>query len=135
MFSIPESSVQYGFRIKPGGTHCGKTMMLPELRLLFTAANTHTEHSELRRLVTKENILLKNTQSNRNDVFSELSLLYGFRQEIFVYNALHALWNTAQEEQPLLALLCALARDSILRSAAHIVLELHEGDILDPKML
>ena len=134
-FSIPESATRYGLRTRPGGAHGSKTMMLQDVRLLFTASAPDTDYSELRRLVVEENVLLKATVSNREDVFRNLGSLYGLRQELLLYRALRTLWQTGEQEQALLALLCALARDPILRATAPTVLEQPEGVAVAPDTL
>ena len=134
-FFIPENSLQYGFRIKAGGAHASKTMMLREVRLLFAASTPLTEFEELQRLVVEENVLLKDTLANREDVFQRLTDLYGLRQEIRFYRALRALWDTEEQEQPVLALLCAIARDSLLRVTAPTVLNQPIGALVETKLV
>lgn len=134
-FSIPESATRYGLRTKPGGAHGSKTMMLQDMRLLFAASAPDTEYAGLRRLVVEENVLLKATVSNREDVFGWLSSLYGLQQELLLYRALRVLWQAGEQEQALLALLCALARDTVLRATAQTVLEQPEGVVVAPDTL
>ncbi len=134
-FIVPESAAEYGFRLKPGGAHGSKTMMLREARLLFAASQPKTDFEELKRLVLEENVLLKDTFSNREDVFRRLGDLYGLRREIPLYYALRSLWDSSEQEQPLLALFCALARDPLLRATVSVVLEQPEGAAVTPAML
>lgn len=134
-FSIPPSAAPYGIRIKPGGAHGSRTMMLPDARRLFAASAPDADADELRRLVLEENVLLKGTLSNRKDTLSRLGELYGLRPEIVLYRALRLLWGTGEGEQPFLALLCALARDTILRSTAAVVLAQPEGVIVTSRLL
>ena len=110
-------------------------MMLPDVRLLFAASPSDADYTELRRLVLEDNVLLKATVSNRNEVFTRLSDLYGLRQELLVYRALRILWQAGEKEQPLLAVLCALARDTILQATAEPVLEQSVGAIVAPVTL
>ena len=134
-FSVPASATEYGFRIKPGGAHVGKTMMLPDVRLLFAASSPNTDYVELRRLVLEDNVLLKATVSNRKEVFARLTDLYGLQKEILLYRSLRTLWETGEQEQPLLALLCALARDTILQATAEPVLAQEVGTVVAPATL
>lgn len=134
-FIIPQSATEYGFRLKPGGAHGSKTMMLREARLLFAASSPDAPFEKLKSLVQEENVLLKDTFSNREDVFKRLTDLYALRPELPLYSALRRLWDTAEQEQPLLALLCALARDPLLRTTAPIVLNQPEGAIVSPAIL
>lgn len=134
-FVIPDSATEYGFRQKPGGAHSSKTMMLPELRLLLAASTPGTEFAELRRLALEENVLLKDTLSNRGEVFRRLADLYGLRQELPLYRALRLLWQAGDQEQPLLALLCALARDTFLRATTSVVLNQPVGAVVAPALI
>ncbi len=134
-FSVPTTATEYGFRLQPGGAHGSKTMMLPDARLLFAASTPEADFDELQRLVQEENVLLKGTLANRKDTFNRLSQLYGLRQELPLYRALRLLWVTGEQEQPLLALLCALARDTILRSTTSAVLGQPEGVIVPSALL
>jgi hypothetical protein len=134
-FPIPESSEQYGFRRIPVGTHGSKTMMLRELSLLFAASTPDTPYAELRRLALDENVLLKDTASNRKEVFTRLGQLYGLNRELLLYRALRALWGAGEKEHGLLALLCSLARDPLLRATTPVVLEQPQGSAMSPQML
>jgi hypothetical protein len=129
-FMIPEAAIPYGFRLKPGGAHGSKSMMLPEVRLLFAASTPDSDYAELRRLVIEDNVVLKDTLSNRDEVFTRLRELYGLRQELRLYRVLRALWDTGEQEQPLLVILCALARDPLLRATAHTVLDQPTGAVV-----
>lgn len=131
-FSLPAASTEYGFRVTPGGAHVGKTMMLTEVRLLFAASAPDADYAELRRLVLEDNVLLKATVSNRKEVIKRLTELYGLRRELVTYRSLRNLWQAAAEDQPLLALLCALARDTILRATADPVLSEPVGGVVEP---
>ena len=133
-FLIPESAIKYGFRVKPGGAHGSKTMMLREARLLFAASASDTGYAELQRLVLEENVLLKDTMSNREDVFKRLAQLYGLRQELSVYHALRVLWEAGEEDQPLLAVLCAIARDPLLRATATVLFDQPVGAVVSPRL-
>ena len=134
-FSVPPFATQYGLRTKPGGAHVSKTMMLPDVRLLFAASTPDTDFAELRRLVLEDNVLLKATVANRKEVLSRLSDLYGLRLELLIYRSLRILWQAGEQEQPLLAVLCALARDTILQSTAEPVLAQAIGAVVAPATL
>lgn len=126
--TVPETATQYGFRIEPRGTHTSKTMMLREIRMLLAATDGQTPFEEMRRLVMEENLTLKTTLSTRRETFRRLSELYGLRADILLYRALRDLWDVDEAEQPLLALLCAMARDPLLRVTAPFVLEQPLGE-------
>ena len=124
---VPDAARSHGFRNEPLGTHTSRTIMLREVTAVFAATDPHTSFEAIRRLVVDDNITLKDTLSTRKETFRRLSELYGLRDNIILYRALRDLWEAAPEERPLLAMLCALARDPLLRVTAPFVLEQAEG--------
>src|SRR6266849_4464146 len=132
---IPEAAAGYGFVRSPVGTHTSKTMMLRELTLLMGASRAEAEYAERRGLVVGENVTLKGTQATRKETFQRLGQLYGLRREMVLYRALRDLWSVGEGERPLLALLCASARDPLLRVTAPAVLEVPEGSVVTPQRL
>src|SRR5271163_953113 len=121
--AVPETALAFGFRNDPLGTHTSRTMMLREATALFAATDAQTSYEAMRQLVIEDNIALKDTLSTRKETFRRLSELYGLRSDILLYRALRDLWDANPVEQPLLAILCALARDPLLRVTAPFVLE------------
>ncbi len=133
--SIPEEARASGLILTPVGTHTSKTMMLTELSCLLAASAPEADHSESRRLVVEDNVALKGTLSARKDTFRRLAQLYALRPESHVFRALRDLWTVSEEEQPIIALLCALARDPLLRATAPAVLEAGLETRVTPQML
>lgn len=132
---ITEDALRYGFVITPVGTHTSKTMMLAELSRLLGASPPETGYAEMRFLVVDENVTEKATMVTRKDTFSRLTQLYALRRERIVYRTLRDLWSANADERPVLAILCALARDPLLRATAPVVLDAAEGDSVTPQML
>ncbi len=132
---VPEAALRYGFVNEPVGTHSSRSMMLAEISALFAASDPKADYETLRRLVVEENVTLKRTRANREAVFRRLRELYGLRRALPLYRALRTLWPTAPSEQPLLALLCASARDPLLRATAPVVLAQLPGTLVAPQQL
>jgi hypothetical protein len=124
---VPETAFQYGFRDEPVGTHTSRTMMLRDVTALFAASDAETPYEKLRMLVIDDNITLKATLSTRKETFRRLAELYGLRNDLVLYRALRRLWDANANERPLLAILCALARDPLLRATAPYILNQSEG--------
>lgn len=133
--AIPEDALRFGLVITPVGTHTSKTMMLAELSRLLAASAPEAGYAELRRLVVDDNVTLKATAVTRRDTFSRLAQLYALRREKVVFRALRDLWPASANEQPVLAVLCALARDPLLRATTPVVLGAAEGSAVTPQML
>jgi hypothetical protein len=132
---VPEKTLRAGFSNRPIGTHTGKTMMLPELRLLLAAVPGHVEFEAYRRAVVEENALGKSTAANRANTLMYLKQLYGLRQDIPAFVAMRELWTARPTDQPMLALLCACARDVLLRSTGDTVLAAEAGAVVAAKEL
>jgi hypothetical protein len=119
---VPKPALAAGFSNEPIGTHTGKTMMLAELRLLLAAAPGNVDLETYRRAAIDANALAKSTAANRNNTLKYMKQLYGLRPELPVFTALRELWPAEHADQPVLAVLCAAARDVILRITANVVL-------------
>ena len=119
--------MQAGFSNRPIGTHTGKTMMLGELRLLLAAVPDAAAFADYQRAAVEENALAKATAANRSNTLKYLKQLYGLSREIPVFAVMRELWDTRYSDQPLLAFLCASARDVLVRSTAEIVLSAEAG--------
>jgi hypothetical protein len=120
---------RFGFRISGGGAHQSKTMMLPEVELLLTSANTSPD--DLKTAAIEENVLAKSTANTRRLTYRHLCSLYGFNDRPALTKALMKLWPLDREGHALLALLVALARDPLLRGTATVVLKTPVGQVLE----
>jgi hypothetical protein len=109
---------RFGFRLDPGGVHLSKTMMLAELTTLLNA--THPD--DLDTQVLEANVLGKRTGAARRLALARLNTLYGIRTPNPIAVVMGKLWRMRTEGRPMLALLCALARESLLRDSADAVL-------------
>ena len=114
--NVPPEVMPYGFAVKPVGAHVGKTMMLSELRDLFSITAADTPAAEIRDLVIEQNCLLKSTANTRKSTFTALRTLYALDPDCALYRLLRELWSVSPADQPLLAALLATARDPLLRS-------------------
>jgi hypothetical protein len=109
-----------GFRLGLGGTHLARTIMLAELGHVLKAV-PRPMPDEVNALVVDENILQKRTGSSRRLSLRHLRELYGLGAPPQIMRAMIALWASAGEGQPVLALLVALAREVLLRDSADTI--------------
>lgn len=107
--------------------------MLSELRLLLGACPKSPDLESYRDLVVEANALLKKTLATRRESFRRLRELYALRPDVILFRALHTLWESNRNAQPLLALLCAAARDPILRATAEVILGTPKGESVTPQ--
>jgi hypothetical protein len=132
---IPALPNQYGFVNKIGGAHSSRTMMLAELRLLLAACPQPASIAEYKSAIVDENVLLKKTVATRKVSFRIMRELYALDRKILLFRALRDLWDEDTQAQPLLALICAVSRDPLLRSTAESILAIPVGETVTPSML
>ena len=125
---IPESATQYGFTLDGVGAHSSRTMMLKELRMLLQATPKEATQEKYYQAIVEKNVLQKITESTRKESFTRLRLLYGISPDALVFSTLRKLWDQNSESQPVIALCCALTRDSILRTTWDFVTSLPIGE-------
>lgn len=119
-----------GFRFGEKGTHTSRTLMLAELTSLFDAVPASATREDYATAVIEENILGKQTTSTRKLTNQRLGELYGLTLSVPVFRVLRYLWNVDVPGRPLLALLCGLARDPLLRATREAVVTLPVGSEL-----
>lgn len=115
----PEALVAFGFRLKGGGAHQSKTMMLQELDALLAIG--HFTGNEIKAAAVDQNILGKSTRKTREITFRNLSSLFGLVEQPPMTKILFKLWQADTDGHRLQALLVALARDPLLRDTAQII--------------
>lgn len=99
-------------------------MMLEELRVLLTYVDRpEAEKSDYLQAIDDENCLSKRSNKNRRLTYRHLVDLYSLDCKKLLFRALLYFWNRDIDGQPLLALLCTYARDSIFRSTAPFILK------------
>ncbi len=118
---------RFGFRDGDRGTHTSRTMMLSELRHLLEAIPSDAPRSLYWGRIVDDNILHKRTGSTRRLTAQRLSELYALDPQVTLFRVLRRLWEHDAEGQPLLAFLCAFARDPLLRFTTPAVLDLPQG--------
>ena len=121
-FEIPDDAARAGFVLKSSGALISKTIMVPDLATLLLRPERDFQVQ-----ILEENVLHKATQGNRKDIYSRLRRFYALDRAIPIFHVLSALWNNAEEQRPVMALLLAAARDPLLRATAPIVLETDHG--------
>ena len=117
-----------GFRDGDRGTHTSRTIMLAELRSLLDVIPPEAPKTAYLDAVIRDNILGKRTVATRKYSANRLSEMYGLDPNIPLYSALRLFWTTGDEARPLLAFLCAFARDPLLRFTAPAVLPIKQGE-------
>ncbi len=113
---------RFGFRQSRGGVHLARTMMFEELRLLLSFIDDpQAEKPVYRRAVEEDNCLGKRSVKNRTLTARHLSDLYALDPHCALFRGLRYFWDRDVEGRPLMAVICAFARDSVFRSSAPFI--------------
>ncbi|MDQ6949813.1 MAG: hypothetical protein M3256_27080, partial [Actinomycetota bacterium] len=105
----------------PGGPSTSQTIMVASLQRLLSQVPPHGAPQDYRSAVIDENVLGKQTVAARGWAFRQLRRFYGFDSGQLLFRALRDLWPDDGAGQPLLAMLCALARDPVLRASTAVI--------------
>ena len=99
------------------------------LHLSSTASGTSpaAARADYTAAIVDENVLGKATVATRRWTNQRLAELYALDPRVPIFRVLRRLWLVDVPGRPLLAMLCALARDPLLRSTAPSVLALPVG--------
>jgi hypothetical protein len=119
-----------GFKAGVSGAHMARTIMLPDLTTLLGAAPKEARREDFIHLIVEKNILGKRTASNRTLTAKHMADLYALDCNVPVFRLLRFFWDIDQPSRPMLALLCAQARDAVFRLSIKFVLATKPGDIL-----
>jgi len=125
--SARTSAVRAGFRFGAKGTHSSRTMMFAELDELLAAVPHGNGRADYAAAIVEENVLGKETAASRLVSNQRLGELYALDPSVPLFRVLLRLWPLDEPGRPLLAMLCACARDPLLRASAEGVLPLPEG--------
>lgn len=112
----------------PGGPSTSQTIMVSSLERLLAELPPDAVTVAYRTAVMEENALGKETTSGREWAFRQLRRFYALDPRCLLFRALRDLWKHDKTSQPLLAVLCALARDPVLRASAKVIINSDPGD-------
>lgn len=128
--AIPPAARDFGFRIGDIGTHTSRTAMYQELAGVLSRVPADAERSAYWDAIVGQNALGKQTDATRRLTDQRLGELYALDMHVTLFRLLRQLWSLDSQAQPQLAILCALARDPLLRATASPVLAMRDGQEL-----
>jgi len=121
---------EFGFKTGVSGAHTARPMMLADLNTLVGTAPAQAKREDFNRMIVEENVLGKRTTSNRWLTARHLTDLYALDQGVALFRLLLFFWRADAHGRPMLAMLCAQARDALLRLSARKVLETKPGETM-----
>ena len=98
--------------------------MLAELEHVLSAARACSLREDYARAIIEENAAGKQTLSTRKLTDQRMGELYALDPAVPIFRILRRIWDLDVRSHPLLGLLCALARDPLLRATASPVLSM-----------
>jgi len=104
--------------------------MLTTLRQLLEATPPEATYEDYRKTILEDNVLGKHTASTRLWTWKKLRELYGLDPRLAVFRCFRQLWESDSVGRPLLGVLCASARDPILRTSAQVILSTPHGSVV-----
>jgi len=113
-----------------GGANTSHTIVSGALAALLAEIPPTAPHAAYRRAALECNALGKQTEGARRRTFRYLAELYLLRPDSILFRALRDLWCDDPDAQPLLAGLCALARDAVFRASSTAILRSFPGTML-----
>lgn len=113
-----------------GGTNTSHTVVVNALTALLEVVPRNAPHAAYERAALEANVLGKDTDGARRRTFRHLRELYLLRPDSLLFRALRDLWHLDSDARPLLAGLCALARDSVFRASSKAILGTRPGAAL-----
>lgn len=120
-----------GFKFDKSSTHTARTMMLEDIRLLLEYVDDpNSSKDEYLKAIIDDNCLGKRSGKTRILTSRHLVDLYVLDPSVALFRVLRYFWERDFEGQPLLALLCAYARDDLLRISAPFIEKITENKIV-----
>jgi hypothetical protein len=113
-----------------GGPNTSHTIMVGALGALLDAVPSDAGFRDYERAALQSNVLGKHTNGARHRTFRYLRELYLLRPSALLFRAFRDLWLHDRQAQPLLAGLCAVARDAVFRASSDAITQSHPGELL-----
>jgi hypothetical protein len=110
-------------------------MMLDELESVMDALGSRANQENVHQAILEDNVLGKATRSGRMNSATKLIDLYSFNPELQLYFAFEVLWRDSSPSRPVLALLLALSRDTVLRASVETVIGVPVGSAITKDQL
>lgn len=118
----------FGFRYGKASVHTSRTMMLTELTTLLSASPSNATKDDYFSAIIEDNLLGKSTLTARKLTAERLVELYSLDGNVCLFRVMRHFWLMEDQGHPVLALLCALTRDTLLRPSLDRILQMHHGE-------
>jgi hypothetical protein len=113
-----------------GGANTSHTILVTALRALLSEVPPLASLADYEKAVVEVNVLGKSTEAARRRTLRYLKQLYLLRPDSVLFRALRDLWTDDPDAQPLIAGLCALARDAVFRASSEAIVRAGIGETM-----
>ena len=104
--------------------------MLAELKTLLAVSPSNATKDDYFKAIIDDNFLGKSTLTARTLTAERLAGLYSLDGNVCLFRVMRHFWDMDDQGRPVLALLCALARDTLLRPSVERILQMNLGEQL-----
>ncbi len=111
-----------------GGTNTSHTIVVGALTALLDVVPADAPYTAYAEAAIEDNVVGKGTEGARRRTYRYLRELYLLRPDSLLFRALRDLWPVDPLARPLLAGLCALARDSVFRASSVAITRSSPGE-------
>ena len=122
--------LKLGFKAGEAGTHSSRTIMLDELGTLLEVVPPNASRPDYLAAIIDSNALGKPTTATRKLTGQRLTELYSLEPTVPLFRVMRRFWQDDVPGRSVLALLCSLARDPLLRATAEPILAMRSGEEL-----
>jgi hypothetical protein len=129
---VPDSDQAraFGFRFGDKGAHTSRTFMFAELDQVLESTRPDARSDDYVTAIVDDNVADKKTAATRRATAQRLRELYALDRAVPLFRVMRHLWDLGADGRPLLALLCAMARDPLLRASAPTIMAMQPGEEL-----
>jgi hypothetical protein len=122
---------KFGFLFEKNSPHTARTIMLEDLCLLLECVNDPLSSKDnYLKAIRDDNCLGKRSGKTRILTGKHLVELYSLDTSVTIFRVFRYFWTRDHKGQPLLALLCAYARDDLLRISAPFIEKFSENEVV-----
>jgi len=129
--ALASTRLALGFSDAIAGAHAARSMMFHEMGSLVHALPREVSPGAFAKAVIEENVLAKPTQGSRRKTLRHFTQLYGLDPSKALFRVFWALCHTDFESLAQLCLVCAYARDPLLRLSFDFIRTMKLGELMN----
>ncbi len=122
---------KFGFLFGKSGPHTARTIMFDDLAMLLESVDLEkASRDSFCQAIVEENCLSKKSGKTRLLTYRHLTELYSLDRTIPIFRVMLFFWSKEKDGRQLLATLCAITRDTLLRKSHKWIAETDIGKVV-----